>query len=64
MYKREHAVAYLFRKMPYHYFVYKRILTELKARVPELKKPEGELFSVLDYGAGLGSGLWAAQDVF
>mmetsp|Transcript_32134 Transcript_32134/g.49140 ORF Transcript_32134/g.49140 Transcript_32134/m.49140 type:complete len:163 (+) Transcript_32134:348-836(+) len=28
-YQREHAVAYLQRKMPYHYFVYKRIITEL-----------------------------------
>jgi ribosomal protein RSM22 (predicted rRNA methylase) len=50
--------------MPYHYFVYKRIFSELKERVPELSESKDELFSVLDYGAGLGSGLWAAQDVF
>lgn len=28
-YQREHAVAYLYRKMPYHYFVFKRLLIEI-----------------------------------
>jgi len=40
--------------MPYHYFVYKRLMHELAMRLPSFK-PQ----SALDYGAGLGSGLWA-----
>lgn len=45
--------------MPYNYFVYKRIITEVKKRLPDFK-PQ----TILDYGAGLGSGVWAAQHVF
>jgi ribosomal protein RSM22 (predicted rRNA methylase) len=41
--------------MPYNYQIYKQILNEVKARMPPTFKPE----SILDYGAGLGSGLWA-----
>ena len=62
-------MAYLQRKMPYLYFVYKRLILEAQKRVEHLKpmtktqaqdaKPEDKL-SVLDFGAGLGSGLWAA----
>jgi SAM-dependent methyltransferase len=59
-YQREHAIAYLYRKMPYHYMIFKQILSEVKVRMPKNFKPE----SVLDYGAGLGSGLWAGQHLF
>lgn len=67
-YQHEHVVAYLQRKMPYHYFVFKRLILEVQARVEELKYgarsetnyEEVKKYSVLDYGAGLGSGLWAA----
>lgn len=59
-YQREHAIAYLYKKMPYNYMVIKRILNEVKARMPKEYKPE----SILDYGAGLGSGLWAGQNMF
>lgn len=45
--------------MPYNYFVYKRILNEVQKRVPNFKPA-----TVLDYGAGLGSGAWAAHHVF
>jgi len=73
-YQREHTVAYLQRKMPYHYYVYKRLITEIQQRVPALKyiKPkriadeddqEGKV-SILDYGAGLGSGLWATMHCY
>ena len=58
-YQRETAIAYLHRKMPYNYFVYKRVMSEVKKRMPTFK-PE----SVLDFGAGLGSGAWAANHVF
>jgi ribosomal protein RSM22 (predicted rRNA methylase) len=40
--------------------VIKRILNEVKLRMPANFKPE----SVLDYGSGLGSGLWAAHTIF
>jgi ribosomal protein RSM22 (predicted rRNA methylase) len=45
--------------MPYNFMIYKRILGEIKARVPHFK-PE----SLLDYGAGLGSGMWGGIDVY
>ena len=48
--------------MPYHYSVYCRVMNEIKNRVPS-KKSSDELVSVLDYGSGLGSGLWAAADI-
>ena len=49
--------------MPYHYQVYKRLFNEITARVPQFSK-EADKLSVLDYGAGLGSGLWAAMHSF
>jgi len=61
--------------MPYHYKVYKRLLLEVQQRVEALKyvkrtqedqesdDAEGKI-SVLDYGAGLGSGLWAAMHCY
>lgn len=66
-YQREHAVAYLQRKMGYHYSVYKRLLIEVQNRMPQLRLREdedSEPLSVLDYGAGLGSGLWAAMHCY
>jgi hypothetical protein len=33
-YQREHAVAYLQRKMGYHYFVFKRLIIEVQQRMP------------------------------
>ena len=54
-YQREHAIAYLIRKMPYHYYIFKRIIHEIHQRLPDFQPK-----SVLDFGAGLGSGLWAA----
>ena len=45
--------------MPYNYTVYKRILHEINMRLPNFK-PQ----TCLDYGAGLGSGSWAAHHIF
>ena len=45
--------------MPYNYMVYKRILHEIRQRLPNFKP-----VACLDYGAGLGSGVWAAQHIF
>jgi len=42
--------------MPYNFTVYKRILHELVVRLPDFKPKTS-----LDYGAGLGSGMWATQ---
>lgn len=58
--------------MPYHYYVFKRLILEVQARVPELKygarseinSDEIKKYSILDYGAGLGSGLWAAMHCY
>ena len=46
-------------KMPYTYVIYKRILHEINMRVPDFK-PE----TALDYGSGLGSGVWAIHKIF
>ena len=58
-YKQAQCVSYLHCRMPYTYHVAKRISLEIANRVPDFK-PE----SILDYGAGLGSCIWAAHDVF
>ena len=58
-YKAAQAVAYLNCKMPYTYNISVRICEEIKNRMPEFKPT-----SVLDYGAGLGSSIWAAHDLF
>ena len=61
------------RKMPYHYLVYKRLILEVQKRVAGFEpKSQSELqelepeekLTVLDYGAGLGSGLWAAMHCY
>lgn len=41
--------------------VYKRLILEVINRLPEFQDRE---ISVLDYGAGLGSGVWAAHHCF
>ncbi len=53
-YDRGHTVGYLLKKMPQTYLVNERVFTELKKRVANF-----EPFSLLDYGAGLGSAAWA-----
>jgi ribosomal protein RSM22 (predicted rRNA methylase) len=58
-YKPAQCVAYLYTKMPYTYNVAKRVALEISRRFPDFKPN-----SVLDYGAGLGSSIWAAHDVF
>ena len=54
-YERHHALGYLFRKMPHNYMIYKRIFSEIKSRDPKYVP-----VSVLDFGSGLGSGVWGA----
>lgn len=46
--------------MPYNFMVYKRLINEIRQRMPADFKPE----SLLDYGAGLGSGLWAGHSIY
>lgn len=58
-YKPAQCVAYLNSRMPYTYHISKRISLELSKRLPDFKPA-----SVLDYGAGLGSSIWAAHDVY
>jgi ribosomal protein RSM22 (predicted rRNA methylase) len=58
-YKAAQCVAYLSCKMPYTYHIAMRIGLELQKRLPDFIPK-----SVLDYGAGLGSSIWAANDIF
>lgn len=58
-YSPQLAVAYLYSRMPQTYNVLIRILKELKSRNPDWKPK-----SVLDYGAGLGSGILSVLNEF
>lgn len=58
-YTPPYAIAYLYSRMPYTYSVLFKIMDELKRRNPKFHPT-----SILDYGAGLGSGLLAALDIF
>ena len=51
-YEKAHSIAYLHSRMPFTFGTMKKILHELTLRMPEFKPN-----SVLDYGAGLGSGV-------
>lgn len=53
------AIAYLYSRMPNTLLVLTSILSEIKNRNPEFSPS-----SLLDYGAGLGSGVLSALDVF
>ena len=52
-------MAYLHRRAPHTFQVVKRVLDELAIREPYFEPK-----SVLDFGAGLGSAVWAAQDTW
>lgn len=54
-----HRAAYVTARMPATYGVVRRVLQEVKNRLPETN-----FASVLDLGAGPGTVLWAALDVF
>jgi ribosomal protein RSM22 (predicted rRNA methylase) len=58
-YQKEHAVGYAYKKMPNSYSSIFRILHEVKHRMPSLSPS-----SCLDYGAGTGAGLWAANEIW
>ncbi|KAL4427502.1 hypothetical protein ABPG74_015205 [Tetrahymena malaccensis] len=58
-YTQNSAVAYLLRKAPHTFSVACRILTEVRYRMPNFN-PQ----TFLDFGAGLGSGSLAFQDIF
>jgi ribosomal protein RSM22 (predicted rRNA methylase) len=54
-----HRHAYLAARMPATFAAVKRVLIEVQQRIPDLK-PE----SLLDLGAGPGTVLWAAHEIF
>lgn len=58
-YNPSFAVAYLYSRAPHTMNIIIRILKEVKDRNPDFR-PQ----SVLDYGAGLGSGILASMEVF
>jgi ribosomal protein RSM22 (predicted rRNA methylase) len=58
-YQLEHAVGYAYKRMPSTYACYYRILNEIKYRIPDFHPR-----SCLDYGAGTGSGSWAACEIY
>lgn len=58
-YQYEHAVGYLYKRMPNTYASAYRILHEIKHRLPDLDPK-----TCLDYGAGTGACSWAATELF
>lgn len=54
-----HRYSYVVTRMPATYAVVVTVLEEIKARLPDL-----EIKSVLDLGAGPGTAMWAASEVF
>jgi ribosomal protein RSM22 (predicted rRNA methylase) len=56
---REERMVYLFTRMPATYAVVSTVLQELHARSPSCLPR-----SLLDVGAGPGTGMWAARDFF
>jgi len=54
-----HRMAYVIARMPATYAIIKRVLEEVKLRMPDLV-----IDSTLDLGAGPGTAMWAAADVF
>lgn len=59
MTKQGHREAYLLARMPATYAVIYRVLEELKER-----DPKATIQSLMDLGAGPGTGLWAASMLF
>lgn len=55
----EERLSYLFTRLPATFAVACRVFQELKRRVPDL-----EIHSLLDVGAGPGTGMWAAVEEF
>jgi ribosomal protein RSM22 (predicted rRNA methylase) len=59
MTKEEHRLSYLATRLPATFAVVQHVLEEVKARVPHV-----DIKSLLDLGAGPGTVMWAAADVF
>ena len=55
----EQRLAYLVARMPATFAVARRVLEEIKVRIPDIN-----FESLLDLGAGPGTVLWAASEVF
>src|SRR3989339_287493 len=55
----EERWAYLFTRLPATFAVALKVFEELQARSPDL-----EIHTLLDVGAGPGTGMWAASEVF
>lgn len=54
-----HRLAYAVARMPATFAVVKRVMQEIQARMPE-----SSFESMLDLGAGPGTAMWAASEVF
>lgn len=58
-YKEEETVAYVASRMPAVYSACHRVLKEVRRRLPDFSPA-----SVLDFGAGPGSAIWAMREVW
>ena len=58
-YETPHALGYLYKRQPRSYASAYRVLSEVQVRMPVFKPKK-----VLDYGAGLGAGMWAANSLY
>ena len=58
-YESQHALGYLYKRQPRAYASAYRVLSEVQVRLPSYTPKK-----VLDYGAGLGAGMWAAHSLY
>ena len=58
-YEKQHALGYLYKRNPRSYAAAYRVLSEVQVRMPTFQPKK-----VLDYGAGLGAGMWAAHSLY
>jgi ribosomal protein RSM22 (predicted rRNA methylase) len=59
MEKEEHRLAYLAMRFPATYAAIRNVTHQLKTRIPEIS-----IESLLDLGAGPGTGMWALSELF
>jgi ribosomal protein RSM22 (predicted rRNA methylase) len=59
VYDKNMVLAYLLRKMPHTYGTASRVISEIKFRLPDYQPK-----TMLDFGAGLGSGVCAFHDIY
>ncbi len=59
VYDEAACYAYLLAKSPFDYATALRVMSEIREREPDFQPR-----TIFDYGSGVGSAIWAAQETF